>query len=372
MVFLDSLSLYSGGARSHLKAILSSPGGPSIKMLTTRQLWREIGARGGIEPLFAPEKTRSAIFRAAWRKAKLRHLVRESRADVYFDPAGGAPALPVPRVTMVRNMLPFDPRISEWYGTATYQGQRLRALKRRALSATASAEGVIFISEWSKATVVGQLGRDPRRSCVIPHGVAHQQPAPFHERPLRLLCVSDFEPYKRQLETAMAYDSARACGAALGGLVMAGAFTYRPYESSLRRAISRLRYGPEIELAGWLGRAELMDRMRGADALVFSSSVECCPNILLECLSAGKPVVCSDAPPMPEFAEDAPIYVDSTDPVSIRDGLRRLARMSLAEREELGKKGMAVAQRYDWEATADRTWRFVADVARDARARAER
>ena len=41
---------------------------------------------------------------------------------------------------------------------------------------------------------------------------------------------------------------------------------------------------------------------------LFISETENCPNILLEALCAGRPIICSDRDPMPEFGGKAPIY----------------------------------------------------------------
>lgn len=368
-ILIDALSLHSGGARTHLRELLRNTPGVPMFVLAPSSLWRDLDVRDKTKiHQEAPERTRSALYRMFWRRVHLSSIARALGASVYIDPAGGAPSLPIPRVTMVRNMLPFDKRAPEWYGRWTYQGLRLNLLRRRIVKAVAKVEGTIFVSRWSRETVQACGKPSAGLSTLISHGVDGSGDAPgaWPARP-RWLYVSDIEPYKRQIETALAYDAARAQGAEFSGLTLVGRFTNPGYEQGLRDLLSRLRFGSEISLRGWLGRVELAEEMKRADGLLFSSSVECCPNILLEGLASGKPIVCSGESPMREFAEDAVVYADAWDSLSMAAGMRRVARMSQKERLELGSRGVAIAKRHSWKATAQATVDFLYKVASQGR-----
>lgn len=365
LALLDCLSLLSGGARAHLAGILKYSESLRLAALVTEEQANTYNWRANILVIKAPTFVKSAVFRQSWRRLNLKKIIRSIGADVYFDPAGGAPALPVPRVTMVQNMLPFDRRVKEWYGTLTYQNLRLAALRRQAVRAVGASEGTIFVSEWSRRRVNEfQADSSPRTSALIPHGVDMLS---FMQRPWpsspRWLYVSDIEPYKHQIEAALAYDAVRSQGCAMAGLTLAGELGNRNYEKKLRSAISCLRFGSEIELTGWIGREALKQEMARADGLLFISAVECCPNILLEGLASGKPIVCSNESPMPEFAKTAVIYADPKEPMSIAAGIRSVCRMSDGERRAMSARARTEASRYTWKATAERTWAFVEEVA---------
>lgn len=365
LVLLDCLSLHSGGARAHLAGILGHREGLRLAALVTAEQAKTYEFGPDVLAIKASALANSAIFRKSWRYLNLKKIIRNIGADVYLDPAGGAPALPIPRVTMVRNMLPFDHRVKDWYGTLTYQGFRLAALRRQAIRAVGASEGAIFVSEWSRLRV-NEFHTDDssRASALIPHGVdlSDFEPRPWPSSP-RWLYVSDIEPYKHQIEAVLAYDAARSQGCAMAGLTLAGGLTNRDYEKRLRAMISRLRFGSEIELTGWISREVLKQEMDRSDGLLFVSAVECCPNILLEGLASGKPIVCSKEPPMPEFAKDAVVYVDPADPMSIAAGMRSVTRMRDGDRQAMIIRARAEALRYTWKATAERTWAFVEEVA---------
>jgi len=96
---------------------------------------------------------------------------------------------------------------------------------------------------------------------------------------------------------------------------------------------------------------------------IFASSCENCPNILLEALAAGRPVLCSDYQPMPEFAGNAVRYFDPYNPEQLAEKLIDLLDDS-ALRTDLGLRARARSERFHWTDTADKTWNALAALAR--------
>jgi glycosyltransferase involved in cell wall biosynthesis len=363
-VLLDALSLHSGGARTFLRGLLGRPGAAAIQLLITPSRWEELELSPDDLALhFAPETTRHPIRRQLWRQVHLGALSRRAQSDVYCDPAGGAPRLPIPRVVMVTNMLPFDRRFPRWYRGNPRQLLRLWLLRARTLAAVRAAEGVIFLSEWSRSVVLRHLAAAPRRQRVIPHGVELPLEAPrLPEEHPSILYVSDIEPYKRQVELVQAYGACFAEGLRPGRLVLAGAPLDRSSDLRVRRLAASLPSGASVVLAGWLRAPELEDAYRRADILAAVSSVECCPNTLLEALARGKPVLCSREPPMPEFAGDAVVSADPADPASLTAGLRHILSLGAAERVALGERARGRAAGYSWERSAAQIWDFLEEV----------
>ena len=62
----------------------------------------------------------------------------------------------------------------------------------------------------------------------------------------------------------------------------------------------------------------------GYEINLFASECENCPNILLEAMASGRPVICSNDPPMPEFGQDAVLYFNPRDPAQLTDQLTGL------------------------------------------------
>ena len=67
-----------------------------------------------------------------------------------------------------------------------------------------------------------------------------------------------------------------------------------PMTPQWQRLADRLGLGPKCTWHGWLGKAEAVARLGGADLMLFPSLQEGTPHVVLEALSLGVPVVCFD------------------------------------------------------------------------------
>jgi len=106
--------------------------------------------------------------------------------------------------------------------------------------------------------------------------------------------------------------------------------------------------------------AELPAANHHALVTVFASEAENCPNVLLEAMASGKPILCSNRPPMPEFGGDAVWYFD---PANVEQLAMQLLRL-LREPDSCAALGAHAAERsrrYDWDETARRTWAALLD-----------
>jgi glycosyltransferase involved in cell wall biosynthesis len=99
---------------------------------------------------------------------------------------------------------------------------------------------------------------------------------------------------------------------------------------------------------------------------IFASESENCPNILLEALASGRPIVSSARPPMPEFGGNAVLYFEPRSPADLADKLASLLdepqRMT-----DYGERGLEQSQLYRWETSAARTWEAIAQTVRSKR-----
>jgi len=105
---------------------------------------------------------------------------------------------------------------------------------------------------------------------------------------------------------------------------------------------------------GFLKYEQLPALYRSAKLVVFASSCENCPNILLEAMACGKPILCSNAPPMPEFLREGGLYFDPESPQDFCNKLGTLFK-DASLRQELSERAHAESLNYSWEGTLART-----------------
>jgi glycosyltransferase involved in cell wall biosynthesis len=108
-------------------------------------------------------------------------------------------------------------------------------------------------------------------------------------------------------------------------------------------------------LLGDVAPDQLAALHRNAKVNIFASRCENCPNVLLEALASGRPVVCSNAPPMPEFGADAVVYFDPLSPSELADILVELLG-DPESMERLGKRAAQRARDFSLAGCAKKTW----------------
>jgi len=178
------------------------------------------------------------------------------------------------------------------------------------------------------------------------------------------LYVSNIEPYKSQLEVIDAFRLLKNSSHEHLKLLLVGPESARWYAKLLRERANELGLATDVVFTGRLPHAALPAVYANALVGVFNSECENCPNALLEAMAAGVPMVVSDRPPMPEFAQDAAVYVDPRDSADIARGINELLTDG-KRRNVLGAAARAKSCEYRWPETIGDTWKAILSVAKD-------
>ena len=208
-----------------------------------------------------------------------------------------------------------------------------------------------------------------RASVVIPHGVSDRfrvgtQPllAPgWVPQEGYSLYISTLDFYKNQFEVMRGFLQAKAAVGFAEKLLIVGPGN-PVYVSLLRKEIAERGAQAEILLTGSVPYEDLPALDQNARINIFASESENCPNILLEALASGRPVLCSDRPPMPEFAGDAVAYFDPRSPAACASTLLELLK-SAQRQSDLAQRAIIRSRRYAWSETARGTWDAILNCA---------
>jgi glycosyltransferase involved in cell wall biosynthesis len=220
-----------------------------------------------------------------------------------------------------------------------------RYVLRHARALVSNSEGLRKLSE----------ATDPYPVRVIPNGVdeeffrpgAARSKASGSNSPLRILFVGRFQQQKnlgfllRQL-----------------GKLPSGSFELHlvgdgPQQQSLEHLAERLRINKSIISYGWIPRAALPKIYQSVDCLVNPSLYEGMPNVVLEAMACGLPVVASKIPAHEALvlAGETGFLFDLHDPAELISALTQLRNVDLCRR--LGACSSALAaQLFSWKNVA--------------------
>jgi glycosyltransferase involved in cell wall biosynthesis len=373
---IDACNIRQGGGLTHLTQLLSAAE-PSEAGFSRVTVW---ASRATLEQL--PSKPWLTKVCPAWIDAGLlrRFLgqqfllgpdVSRRGCDVLFSPGGTVPTRSqVPTVTMSQNMLPFEPDEAVRFGRWSWMRLKMWLLRQSQGRSFKNADGLIFLTRYACETVCSWLGGLHGMQALIPHGIeprfavaAKHQRAPedySFEQPFTFLYVSILMPYKHQIEVAKAVHTLRHEGCPVRAIFVGE--DWGLYGQEFRKTICHL--DPKSEFLVWKGGlpfSVLHQEYQDADAFIFASTCENLPNILIEAMTAGLPIACSNRGPMPEVLKSAGIYFDPLQQQEIVQAMRTLIN-SADLRSNLAIQVKELAQPYSWHRCAKDTFEFIAKV----------
>jgi glycosyltransferase involved in cell wall biosynthesis len=292
--------------------------------------------------------------RASWVRGEqllLPKLARDAGVDVLHSLASTAPSRGAfARVVTIHDVIyRIHPEAHGW---------RTLALRGLIPLAARRSHRVIAPSHATRRDLVSLLDIAADKIDVVPNGIglpplAHWPPEEdvrrrydLGEQPL-LLTVSLKRPNKnleRLLEAVALIPWERR-----PLLLLAGHAT--PYQEELRAHASRLGVTDDARFLDWVPNEDLEALYRAATAFVFPSLYEGFGLPVLEAMSRGVPVACSNRGALAEVADDAALTFDPDDPAAIAAAIEKLVS-DPAERTRLARAGRENAARFSWAETA--------------------
>ena len=235
-------------------------------------------------------------------------------------------------------------------------------LERVVPRSIARADLVLADSAHTRSDIVSLLGVPSEKVQVLYSGV----PAGFRPEPesgererLRgrydigaqpyVLSVGTLQPRKNYVRLMRAFANLKSetLGPETPQLVIAGGRGWL-YEDIFAEAE---KHGERVRILGFVDEADLPGLYRNAALFVFPSLYEGFGLPVLEAMSCGVPVVCSNASSLPEVAGDAALLVDPFD----IDGLAEAMRCVLEDAElcrTMVARGATQAARFTWKRAA--------------------
>lgn len=368
-IVINALSARRGGGQTYLLNVLQHldcHNKMDIFILAPDSL--QLPSNPKIKKIRSNWPTENPLLRALWERLALPTLLRKLEADILFCP-GGLVNTVAPKgcktVTMFRNMIPFD-RVQRAKYPFGLMRIRNWLLERSMLKSMINADLVIFISDFARGVIEERAKGRLNSTITIPHGLSEHFKIPADSLLSRpswlpkeeyLLYVSIFDVYKNQLEVVRGFSLLKKRRPTPEKLVLVG-YNSSKYGQKIRSEIFRLGLHDDVILTGNIPYAELPNLYYCAKLIIFASECENCPNILLEALGAGRPLIVSDRQPMPEFGGDAVLYFD---PASSDDLANKIVSIidDYSFMKILATKARERSFYYDWRRTANLTWNAI-------------
>jgi glycosyltransferase involved in cell wall biosynthesis len=305
------------------------------------------------------------LYRRAARTADVVHFqwLPVQHADRYLlprrprgrrAPAHAAP----PRGNSSTNRMPTPPLVLTAHDVLPREPRRGQLAAQRRLYERFDA--IVVHSEHGRARLTGELGVDPARVHVIPHGVFTHladlppRPAPFQtDRPV-VLCFGLMRPYKGIDVLLRAWHEIEDAELWIVGMPRMDIAHLRAIAPPNARFVPR--FIAEGELPAYFQRADLV-------VLPYREIDQ--SGVLFTALAFGKPLLLSDVGGFPELAATgAARIVPADDPAALGDALRELLSDPAALATMASRAREAAEGKYSWAAIARQTLDLYRSLAR--------
>ncbi len=224
------------------------------------------------------------------------------------------------------------------------------------------ANAIVAVSQATKRDLVRIYGLDPAKITVVHEAAApHFAPAlPAQVAQARaryglpdryLLHVGTIEPRKNLNRLLEAVHRLREAGED-ARLVVVGSKGWL-YQGFFQR-LEELDLRDTVQLPGYVSDTDLPAVYSGASLVVMPSLYEGFGLPVLEAMSCGTPVVCSNVSSLPEIGGDAARYFDPTDVPAMTEAILSVWRDG-ALQEAMRQRGLARAAQFSWARAAEET-----------------
>lgn len=360
-IFFNALAVYSGGQITRAKEFTTRlEDSKDIKLIVLKEehSLSELEAipNFNIINIKCFSFPLRSLKRMLWENFILPKKFFESKADIYLTFSHYLPkglSRNCVSIVGVSNLAPFS--IEAWEFESFFGKIRLSMLKKTILSSCKRANRVLALSETCKSILIEE-GIDASKIFVASNGVSDFWSKDTEETIYKnlkpdnsfVLYVSHFYYYKNFKNLVLSFNKLPKDLTKKYSLVLVG----RPIDGScydeVKSLISELNLEKKVIIFPGLSKEELRFLYKNTELFVFASLIENSPNILLEAMKSGSPVLTSDLEPMPEFCGSSAEYFRGLDVNDLTEKMEMLLR-SPEKRDKLSRLSVEKSNEYTWE-----------------------
>lgn len=288
-----------------------------------------------------------------WFEISIPKILKQLDADLFISPDGfGSLATQIPQMITVHDLA------FEHYETHTPVLVR-KFYKYFVPKYCAKAKKILAVSNFTKQDIAERYNIDEKKIDVIYNGIDVEESRvdgqwSMEEYKNRIqqpyfIFIGAVHPRKNILGLLKAFEKFKTDFSHPHQLVIAGRKAWMNNE--LENFHSSMKYKNDIIWIEKIERSALMSLLKNSFALIYPSFFEGFGIPIIEAMSLGVPVICSDTSSMPEVSAGAAITIDPHDISAISKAMNHLI-VDEKLRSDLIQKGLNRAKYFDWDFSA--------------------
>jgi len=294
--------------------------------------------------IISASKINSHFKRFLWEQLCLPKIIKTDCLDLLFMPLPEVPVLTkIPVVAVVHDLIPIKMSKYHSFKYKLFFYFTLQTLRKARFIVT---DSVNTSNDFKKLAIAKNIK-------VIYPGVNMSQRSqidtPFSRYKPYILYIGGFAPYKNVLILLEAYSN--LVKELPHRLIIAGWGTEKQLREIIQ-LIKSLHLEQKVVNLSWVAEEELSWLYSNCECFIFPSLYEGFGLPVLEAMSCGAPVICSNTSSLTELGGDAVLYCN---PLSVTDITQKIFRLlsDYRLREELKTKGLERIKFFSWNKTAE-------------------
>ncbi|MBM7419182.1 MULTISPECIES: glycosyltransferase [Chryseobacterium] len=368
---IDASRNRSGGAKAHIIGIINDfdesfleNGIEEIHIWSFPELLAQLPNKTWLIKHTPDELNKSIIHQLWWQYKKLPIEAKNQNIDILLNTDAGTVCRFKPSVTMSRDMLSYEKGEMKRFGFSK-QRIRLELLKLVQNNSLKKSTAAIFLTQYASKVIQQSSGKISNVK-IIPHGVSNNfrvltNNGFWNEEKKEIKCiyVSNVELYKHQWNVALAIQNIKNKGYNVSIDFIGGGAGKA--QLKFDKTIKTINNNEYLVQHDFVVHSKLPQLIQEKDIFIFASSCENMPNTLIEGMSSGLPIACSNRGPMPEVLQDGGVYFNPENVEEIENAIMNIITNSI-DRMRISKRALELSDFYSWKRCSKETFEYLIEI----------
>ncbi|MGE6397494.1 glycosyltransferase [Chryseobacterium scophthalmum] len=368
---IDASRNRSGGAKAHIIGIINDfdesfleNGIEEIHIWSFPELLAQLPNKTWLIKHTPDELNKSIIHQLWWQYKKLPIEAKNQNIDILLNTDAGTVCRFKPSVTMSRDMLSYEKGEMKRFGFSK-QRIRLELLKLVQNNSLKKSTAAIFLTQYASKVIQQSSGKISNVK-IIPHGVSNNfrvltNNGFWNEEKKEIKCiyVSNVELYKHQWNVALAIQNIKNKGYNISIDFIGGGAGKA--QLKFDKTIKTINNNEYLVQHDFVVHSKLPQLIQEKDIFIFASSCENMPNTLIEGMSSGLPIACSNRGPMPEVLQDGGVYFNPENVEEIENAIMNIITNSI-DRMRISKRALELSDFYSWKRCSKETFEYLIEI----------
>jgi glycosyltransferase involved in cell wall biosynthesis len=314
-----------------------------------------------VTPVVVWPPARHPLLWYLWFEWRIPAILKKYRADLFLSTDGYLSLrTKIPQVLVMHDInFVHRPKDLPWL-TAKYYNYFFPKFARKAYR-------LATVSEFSRNDIASSFGIHPARIDVVYNG-CNTNYSPLSQEEIEavrrkyssgepyFLYVGALHPRKNIVGLLTAFEQYKTATGGSEKLLIVGGQMFKT--KTISEKLSHMNSKADVVFTGRILTSELKQVLGGALALTFVPFFEGFGIPVIEAMTAGIPVICSNTTSLPEVGGDAVLYAHPENTEAISEAMQRISndkelRITLVEKGHLQRK------KFNWDGSAAKLWETI-------------